>query len=172
MTGGDQSALGGVYKVSATRAPLPNGDGFGEWRSRIKISDDLVKISTPGIQGVRRFYESDDANALAIADAIYDIHDETLDWTNGCTVVDPSDPTRRKSVTSSTRSEDLLVPVLRNGKEVYQSPALKDIRDFATQQRARLHPAIRRFVNPHRYPAGLEQSLHERKMQMVLDAKS
>ncbi len=173
VTGGDQSALGGVYKLSATRAPLDKGEnGFGEWRSRIKISDDLVKISTPGIQGVRRFYASDDENALAIADAIYDAHDETLDCTNGAVVIDPSDPTRRKRITSSTRSEELLVPVLRGGEAVYQSPDLKAIREFSIRQRARIHPAIRRFANPHRYPAGLEQSLHERKMQMVLDAKA
>ncbi len=170
ITGGDQSALGGVYKLSATRAPLENG--WGEWRHRIKLSDDLVKISTPGFQNVRRFYESDDENALAIADAIYDAHDTSLDWSKGCTIVDPADAVRRKKVASSTRSADLLIPVLRDGQSVYNSPSLPEIRENAARNLARLHPAIRRFTNPHRYPAGLEQSLHERKMQLVLEAKA
>lgn len=165
ITGGDQAALGGVYKLSATRAP------GGEWQSRIKLSDDLVKISNPGVQNVRRFYEEGE-NGQMIADAIYDTFDKGLDWSNGCVIIDPTDPVRRKKVQSSTRSQDLLVPVLRDGQSVYNSPSLPEIRESAARNLARLNPAIRRFTNPHRYPAGLEQSLHERKMQLVLEAKA
>jgi len=165
ITGGDQSALGGVYKLSATRAP------GGEWQSRIKLSDDLVKISNPGVQNVRRFYEAGDDGQM-IADAIYDTFDTSVDWSNGCTIIDPTDPVRRKKVASSTRFGDLLVPILRQGANVYDSPSIHDIRQNAARNLSRLNPAIRRFTNPHRYPAGLEQSLHERKMQLVLQARS
>jgi nicotinate phosphoribosyltransferase len=55
---------------------------------------------------------------------------------------------------------------------VYHSPSLGKIRDATLLNLRRLHPTIRRFVNPHAYPAGLEQNLHERKMQMILDAKA
>ena len=165
ITGGDQAALGGVYKLSATRAP------DGGWQSRIKLSDDLVKISNPGVQNVRRFYEEGDSGQM-IADAIYDTFDTSVDWSNGCTIIDPTDPVRRKKVASSTRSQDLLVPVLRQGANVYDSPSIHDVRDHAARNLSHLNPAVRRFTNPHRYPAGLEQSLHERKMQLVLEARS
>lgn len=179
VTGGTQSALGGVYKLAATRAPLGElknlfGETeFGAWQSRIKISDDLAKISTPGAQNVRRFYESDAPESLAIGDAIYDAHDTTLDFSRGCVIVDPADPmTRRKNIASSTRSEDLLLPVLRSGERVSAAPTLSEIRENAARNLRRFHPTIRRFANPHRYPAGLESSLNERKLQLVAEAKA
>jgi nicotinate phosphoribosyltransferase len=154
----DQPALGGVYKLAAVRRP------GAEWERKVKVSDQAAKVSTPGILQVRRFF--DDSRALG--DAIYDVEDPIAD---GCTIVDPSDATRRKAIRGGTRSEDLLAPVFRGGTRVCDPPALEDSRRRAREQLDSLHPAIKRLMNPHRYPAGLERTLHDRKMRLILRAK-
>jgi nicotinate phosphoribosyltransferase len=97
------------------------------------------------------------------------IYDELLGA--GLSLVDPIDVTRRKGVAADTAFSDLLVPVLRGGKAAYPVPALVEMRERAAEQLSRLHPGIKRFMNPHRYPAGLEQRLHDLKMRLVLEAK-
>src|SRR5262249_11432198 len=88
------------------------------------------------------------------------------------TIVDPADPSRRKTV-GGLRHEDVLVPVLRAGEPV---PGIIDqplaaIRARTKAQLASLHPTIRRLVNPHAYPAGLEMGLHETRFRMMLEAR-
>jgi nicotinate phosphoribosyltransferase len=96
---------------------------------------------------VRRYF-SEEGN---IADAIYDIHS---DLSNGCTIVDPFDMTRRKTISKETRFSDLLVPIFRKGNCIYQSPSLQEIREFAKNNLAPFHFGIKRMLNPHRYPVG------------------
>lgn len=153
----DQPALGGVYKLTAIRTPP------GTWRHKIKLSEQIAKISIPGIRQVRRFH----ANDQFIADAIFD---ELLgmDETHACTIVDPGDPTRRKTVAPGTAHEDLLVPIFRSGKLVYSPPSLSAVQQRAKEQLKSLHPTIRRLVKPHEYPAGLEEKLHDLRTAMVL----
>src|SRR5262249_22018329 len=95
VTGGDQSALGGVYKLGAIRRAEASADGQAGWSRCLKMSDSAGKASVPGILQVRRFREHGGAGILA-ADAIYD-------QLSGCpdsevTIVDPADPSRRKTV--------------------------------------------------------------------------
>jgi nicotinate phosphoribosyltransferase len=85
--------------------------------------------------------------------------------------VDPLDPTRRKRFRQSTPSEDLLVPIFRAGKRVYDVPGLPQIRERVRQQLAMFHPGIKRMVNPHQYPAGLELSLQELKTRLILKSR-
>ena len=159
VTAYDQPALGGVYKLSAIRKP------DGTWQHTIKLSEQAVKVTNPGILQVRRFRNGDEF----IGDAIYD---EMQSLPRKMTIVDPADATRRKHFSPGTKYEDLLVPILRRGKLVYDLPALKDIRARAQQQLAFLHPGIKRLENPHQYPAGLELSLHELKTELILRAKN
>ncbi len=158
VTACDDPALGGIYKLTATRKP---GE---DWQYKLKLSEQVVKISTPGIHQVRRFYDGDGF----IADMIYD---ELLGVGNDCTIVDPADPTRRKRIPPGTEFTDLLVPVLRGGELVYDVPSLEEARSRAREQLGRLHPGVKRFVNPHRYPAGLERGLHELKMKLIMQAR-
>jgi nicotinate phosphoribosyltransferase len=72
---------------------------------------------------------------------------------------------------SDAVSEDLLVPVLRNGGLVYHRPLLSDIRERTQTQLALFHPGIKRLDNPHEYPVGLEHGLHERKTALILGAR-
>jgi nicotinate phosphoribosyltransferase len=158
VTGGDQAALGGVYKLAAVRDP------GGPWRHRVKISEQAIKTSNPGVQQVRRFSGPDGF----VADVIYD-EDSGLDAAP--LVVDPLDPTRRKRIPAGSTFEDLLVPVARGGRVVYEPPPLAETQARAKQQVARLHRGIRRFVNPHQYPVGLALQLYELKTRLVLEAR-
>jgi nicotinate phosphoribosyltransferase len=158
VTAYDQPALGGVYKLSAIRK------SDGTWQHTIKLSDQAVKVTNPGILQVRRFRKGDEF----IGDAIYD---ELQALPQKTAIVDPADATRQKHFPPGTKYEDLLVPILRRGKLVYDLPALKEIRARAQQQLAMLHPGIKRLENPHQYPAGLELSLHELKTELILRAK-
>jgi nicotinate phosphoribosyltransferase len=86
-------------------------------------------------------------------------------------MVDPLDPTRRRRVLPDLACEDLLVPMARGGRVIYERPGLESIRARVQEQLARFHPGIKRFVNPHRYPVGLESSLHDLKTRLVLEAR-
>ena len=158
LTGGDQAALGGVYKLGAVRGP------DGAWRHKVKVSEQAAKTSNPGVQQVRRFSGPDGF----VADVIYDAETGLAD---APVVVDPLDPTRRKRIPAGTPFQDLLLPVVRAGRVVFQAPPLEATRAHAREQVARLHSGIRRFVNPHQYPVGLALELHELKNRLVLEAR-
>lgn len=154
VTARDQPALDGVYKLSAIRNP-------GEpWKYKLKLSEQMIKISNPGILQIRRYY-SDKGN---IADAIYDIHS---DMAHGCCIVDPLDPTRQKILNKEISSRDLLIPIFRSGHRVYDLPALAEIRSQTQSELDRFYAGIKRFMNPHQYVVGMEKSLYDQKVQLI-----
>ncbi len=157
VTAYDQPALGGVYKLSALRP-----DAGSPWQGKIKLSEQTVKVSTPGILQVRRFRRGDEW----LGDMLYDVAAEP-----GRVIVDPADPGRRKRVAETAGYQDLLVPVLRGGQLVYQVPPLAQSRAWVGEQLATLHPGIKRFLNPHAYPAGLSEHLHESKLRAIQEAR-
>src|SRR6185312_2431641 len=121
VTAYDQPALGGVYKLSALRK------ADGSWDYKIKLSEQAAKVTDPGVLQVRRFRKGSEF----VGDAIYD---ETRPVPRTITIVDPADATRRKHFAAGTKFEDLLVPVLRRGKLVYDMPSLDAIRARAQRQ--------------------------------------
>jgi nicotinate phosphoribosyltransferase len=162
-TGHDQPALGGVYKLTAMK------DAAGVWQPRIKLSEQVIKMTTPGVLGVRRFRDRAGLPNQFLADAIYD---EAIGiGGDGVEIVDPMDPTRRKRLPADQPHEELLAPIFRGGKCVYKLPRLESIRQRAAEQLAACHAGIKRLINPHRYPVGLEKQLHELKTQLVLAAR-
>lgn len=152
ITAFDQPALGGVYKLTALR---PHG---GAWEYRVKISEQAVKTSTPGVLQVRRFSDAD-----MILDEL------TPEPTR--TIVDPLDLTRRRTVAADAPHEDLLVPVFRQGRCVYSLPSIEEIRARRAAQLGRFHEGVKRFVNPHQYPVGLEERLYELKTRLTLEGR-
>lgn len=157
-TGYDQPALGGVYKLSCVRS-----EG-GEWVNKVKLSEQAIKVSTPGILQVRRFHGA----GRFVADAIYD---ESLGIADGCTIVDPMNMTRRRPIPGGTGFRDLLAPVFRNGEPVYDVPSVHAARERARNELTGFHNSIKRRVNPHEYPVGLEARLHDMKTRLVLHAR-
>jgi nicotinate phosphoribosyltransferase len=160
ITGDEDPALGGVYKLSAVRSP-------GEaWQYKVKLSEQTAKVSTPGILQVRRYYSEGDGTPLADA-----IIDENAMCDGRVTIVDTLDMTRRKTMPIEATSEDMLMPVFRGGRRVYDAPDLESIRHRASAQLATFPGAIKRFVNPHEYFVGLERGLHERKTRLILQER-
>lgn len=158
VTAYDQPALGGVYKLSMI------AHQGGAWQPRVKVSEQAAKTSNPGVQQVRRFSR----DGKFVADAIYD---EAQGCASPTTIVDPLDPTRRRTLSSDLAHEDLLVPVVRAGQIVSERPSLSSIRDRSRSQLEALDPSIRRLVNPHAYPVGLTKDLFEQRIELIERAR-
>jgi len=159
VTSRDQPSLDGVYKLSAIR------DKGGEWKYKLKLSEQMLKVSNPGILQVRRYY-SDKYN---VADAIYDIH---TNMDEDKIIVDPLDPTRQRILKKELKSYDLLKPIFRNGKRVYDLPPLQEIRQETQREVERFQVGIKRFLNPHQYIVGMEKSLYDLKVELIKNIRS
>lgn len=158
VTAYDQPALGCVYKLSAIR------DADGAWQDKVKLSEQAVKMSTPGVLQVRRFRRQQEA----LADVLFDVHRPPE---GDLTLVDPLDPTLRQSIAAATPHEDLLVPVVRGGRRVADLPPIHHSRRRTAAQLELFHGGVKRSIHPHRYPVGLEQRLHDRKTALILAAR-
>jgi nicotinate phosphoribosyltransferase len=163
VTAYEQPALEGVYKLSAIKSAQ------GEWENKLKLSEQSIKISTPGILSVRRYY-ADTVGGLAMADAIYD---ERLGISEkNITIIDPVDPTKRRSISAGARHRELLTAIFRQGKLVYKVPSLKASQHKTHVELQQFHESIRRLLNPHAYPVGLEKNLYDLKLKLILKAKA
>lgn len=155
VTAKNQPALDGVYKLSAIR------DAQGPWNYKLKLSEQLVKVSNPGILQVKRFTMENEN----VVDVIYDIHKEVSQ--NNFHIVDPLDPTRQKILKGGMEGTDLLLPIFRNGKRVYELPKLHQIREKTKVELSRFHVGVKRFLNPHQYLVGMEKSLYDLKTELI-----
>ncbi len=160
VTAYDQPALGGVYKLAALRKPDDSG-----WDFTIKLSEQLAKTSIPGILQVRR-YESEKGQPRA--DMLYNVAEPLPER---LTIIDPLDATRRRSVRPEAAYRELLEPIFRRGKLVHQLPTLEESRARAHREVLSLDPSIRRFLNPHVYPVGLEESLNTFRTSLILEKR-
>jgi nicotinate phosphoribosyltransferase len=156
VTGYNQPALDGVYKLSAYRKTKTE-----RWSYKLKLAERLSKISDPGILQVRRFSTRENGY---IADAIFDI---PTGMQEAGRIIDPLDPTRARIITADMQGRDLLVPVFREGECIYQKPALRSIQSYCRQELARFDKGIKRFYNPHAYPVGMEERLYHLKLKFI-----
>lgn len=153
----DQPSLGGVYKLSATRE-----SSSSEWVDRIKISEQVAKLTFPGVLGVRRY--TFEGGKLA-GDMVYDVNSGVGEAER---IVDPADDLRQKQL-AGMEYADLLSPLARGGKVVLDD----EFRDaMAARSRASagldaLDETQKRILNPHSYPVGLEEGLHQRRRALV-----
>ena len=157
----DQPTLGGVYKLSATK-----NAGEKEWRDRIKITEQAVKLTVPGVLDVRRYYHDD---ARLAGDMVYDVNRGV---NKRELIVDPADSLRRK-VLANKRYDTLLEPLARAGEAVLAQDgrdAMKAQRRAAAQV-ATLDESQKRMLNPHSYPVGLECGLFERRNNLVVQLR-
>ncbi len=150
-----QPALGGVYKLSAIREP-----GQDEWSPRLKISEQLYKRTIPGVLDVRRYFNADGRLA---GDLIIDVND---DVPADAIMVDPLDATRRKKVEGCF--ETLLKPLVSDGRVNDVDLSAQSARERCIGQLAILDDSIKRFMNPHEYPCGIERGLFQRRNDMVI----
>ncbi len=154
VTAKDDPALGGVYKLSAIRDP------GGPWCYKLKLSEQMSKISNPGILQIGRFTEDGEH----VADVIYDVG---LGYSQPCKLVDPFDPTRTKLVPAHLKPTELLIPIFRQGKRVYDSPPLSAIREAVQTNLKGFYEGVKRFVYPHQYIVGMESRLYQLKVNLI-----
>jgi nicotinate phosphoribosyltransferase len=164
VTAYDQPALGGVYKLGAVR---DGGEG-APWRQVIKLSEQPIKISNPGVLGVRRLRK---AGAL-VADLVHDV-EAPAPTAGPQQVFDLDDPTRSTTVAADAydHAEELLVPALVDGARVRPPDSLDQARARAAADLAALSPRTRRFHNPQPYLVGLDRHVHEAKRALLARAR-
>jgi nicotinate phosphoribosyltransferase len=146
----DHPALDGVYKLTALR------DADGAWQYKLKLSEQAVKISNPGIYQVRRFF----VDEQQVMDIMYDVE---LGIPEMPSLVMVDDPAKCSKLMDYDASVDLLQPVFAKGKLVYREESIHEVRERALQQ-------VKQFVQAYPadiYPVGLEQSLYVLKQKLV-----
>ena len=129
-------------------------------RPKIKLSANPEKMTNPGIKKVVRFYEDELMDADALADDSEDLS------VSGVLIVDPNNPLRRKKLNSGRRVE-LLAPIVKSGRILYEFPSLEQIRNHRKEQLTHLHESHKRLHNPHEYKVGLTYALWQKKEQML-----
>ena len=159
ITARSEPVFGGVYKLTAVE------EADGSITPKIKISENVAKITTPHFKKLYRFYGND--TGKAIADYLT-IHDETVDDSGSLTIFDPEATWKRKEVYDFTAKE-LQVPVFQAGELVYDLPSLPAIRDYCREQVDTLWDEVKRFDNPHKYYVDLSQKLWDVKHNLLED---
>lgn len=156
ITASSEPVFGGVYKLAAV-------EENGVITPKIKISENVTKITNPHYKKLYRLYSNKTGKAIADQLCVYD---EQIDSSQPLTIFDPDFTWKKKTITDFTANE-LQVPVFRNGELVYNSPKLEDIRSYCAQQLNTLWEEILRFENPHNYYVDLSQKLWNVKHQLL-----
>lgn len=161
ITSKSTPVFGGVYKLVAVEK------SDGRIIPKIKISENVAKITNPGFKKVYRFY--DRTTGMAMADYIC-MADETVDDTMPLEICDP-DARWKTKVMENFRAEELQKLIFKNGELVYDLPTLKDVRTNCAYQISTLWPEVKRFDYPHRYYVDLSPKLMELKDNMLSAAR-
>ena len=157
ITAKSEPVFGGVYKLVAVE------DAGGEVTPKIKISENVGKITTPHYKKLYRFIGND--TGKAIADYMC-VHDETVDDSQDIEIFDPEATWKRKVVYDYTAKE-LQVPIFSSGELVYELPTLEQIRSYCIAQVDTLWDEVKRFDNPQTYYVDLSQKLWDIKYGLL-----
>ncbi len=161
ITAKSEPVFGGVYKLVAVE------QADGSVTPKIKISENVGKITTPHYKRLYRFYGNDTGKAIADYMTVYD---EVVDDTQDMEIFDPEATWKRRTVYNFTAKE-LQVPVFRSGRLVYDLPALDEIRNYCHEQVETLWDEIKRFDNPQTYYVDLSQKLWDVKYGLLQNKK-
>ena len=156
ITASSEAVFGGVYKLSAV-------DNKGEIIPKIKISENEAKITIPGVKIPWRLYDRE--TGKAIADVITMGH-EKIDSSEPYEIFDPNHTWKRKVVTNFV-AKKLQVKVFENGKQVYESPSVKEISAYRQEQVDSMWDEVTRFENPHTYYVDLSEELWELRHSLL-----
>ena len=147
----------GVYKLAAVEEP------DGTIVPRIKISENVGKITNPHFKKVYRFYGRD--TGMAEADYIC-LYNDTVDDTKDLVIRDPDATWKQKTMTNF-KARELLVPIFKGGELVYKQPTLPEIQAYCRREVATLWPEVLRFDYPHNYYVDLSDELLEIKTSLL-----
>ena len=156
ITAASDPVFGGVYKLAAIEED-------GNIVPRIKVSENVTKITNPCFKKLWRLYDRE--TGKAIADVIT-LHDEVIDDTKDYEIFDPEHIWKRKTVTNF-RAVELQKQLFKNGECVYDLPSADTIREQCREQVNTLWDEVLRFENPHRYYVDLSHRLWEEKQKLL-----
>jgi len=157
ITARSEPVFGGVYKLAA----VVNDDG--SIQPKIKISENVGKITNPHFKKLYRFFGNDTGKAIADYLCVFD---ETVDDSQDLTIFDPEATWKTKTVYNFTAKE-LQVPIFKNGELVYKCPSLQEVRAYCMEQVDKLWDEVKRFDNPHTYYVDLSQKLWDIKYGLL-----
>ena len=161
ITSRSEPVFGGVYKLVACE------DETGSITPKIKISENIEKITNPHFKRLYRIYSKETGKAEADLIAI---HDETIDTGKPLELFDPIHTWKRKTMTSYT-IRPLQEKVFENGRRVKELPQLSSIRTYCAAEIASMWDEVLRFENPHNYYVDLTQRLWDLKNEMIRAAR-
>jgi nicotinate phosphoribosyltransferase len=160
ITAKSDPVFGGVYKLTAIV------DNNGVIVPKIKVSENIAKITNPHFKKLYRFFDKDSGKAIADELCVYD---EVVDENAPRTIFDP-DATWKRTTLVNYSARELLVPIFRNGELVYKLPGIEQIKSYCAQQVDLLWDEVKRFENPHTYYVDLSQKLWDIKWQLLRDS--
>ena len=160
ITSKSTPVFGGVYKLVALEKD-------GELISKIKVSENIEKITNPGFKKLYRLYDKNTGKALA---DIISLHDEPAPDGNEYEIFDPNAIWKRKTITNYEVKE-LQVPIFEKGKLVYDEPHIDEIKDFCKEQMKTLWDETRRLEKPQTYYVDLSEKLYKMKLELLENAK-
>lgn len=156
VTSKSEPVFGGVYKLVAV-------EENGKIAPRIKISENVGKITNPGFKKPWRLF--DNKTGMAIADVIT-LANETIDISKPYTIFNP-EQTYKKKVLSDFTAKPLQVQIFRSGKCIYELPEIEKIKSYCQEQLSLIWDEVKRFENPHEYYVDLSKSLWELKNELL-----
>ncbi len=157
ITARSEPVFGGVYKLVAVE------DENGEIIPKIKISENVIKITNPHFKKVYRIYDKENHKALA---DLLTVYDEEIDENKELLLFDPQYTWKKKRV-NSFEARELLVPIFKNGELVYKKPSYSEILDYAKAELDTLWDEVTRFENPHNYYVDLSKKLWDIKDRLL-----
>ncbi len=157
ITSKSEPVFGGVYKLVAVE------DENGNIIPKIKISENIEKITTPHFKNLYRFYSNETGKAIA---DLVTLFDEQIDDSKPYTLFDPIHTWKKKTVDNFT-AVNILKPIFAKGELVYQKPTARDIRDYCLSQIDTLWDEVKRFENPHKYYVDLSQNLWQIRTDLL-----
>lgn len=158
ITSKSSPVFGGVYKLTAVEEE-------GKIVPKIKISENITKITNPGFKNLYRFYDKDSGKALA---DLITLNKEEIDDSEPIEIFHPVYTWKRKII-ENYRAEKLLVQIYDKGKLVYDPPALDDIKKRAEQQLDSLWEEMKRLDNPQEYIVDLSFDLWKLKNDLLAE---
>ena len=157
ITSKSEPVFGGVYKLAA----VENEDG--EIIPKIKVSENVEKITTPHFKQVYRLFDNKTGKALG---DVLTIHDEVIDPALPYVLFHPIHTWKQRVVTDYT-VRPLRQQIFKNGECIYQSPSITEIRDYCMREVDTLWDQIKRFENPQTYFVDLSKKLWTCKNELL-----
>ncbi len=162
ITAKDNPAFGGVYKLTALK------DEDGNFVPKIKLSENIEKVTNPGNKTVYRIYDN---NTGKIKADLICLVEETFDTTQDMKLFDPAAPWKKTLLKGGSYTmKELLIPVIKDGKAVYHSPKVMELRDYCAKEKETLWDETMRFSNPQVVYVDLSQKLYDLKVKLLNEA--